>query len=137
MTDRKCFISSHSRENWHSNSGKTNKVALIPFSFPFFGYISVNTFPIVFLRSLIPGNSTGKKYHGQEYGRKLHSNISFCKNIRILKALRNPMINKSCPLFPNIYCNEDVFKIILNSTHTTHYPTAVCHYHIYLLDTNS
>ena len=116
------------------NSGKTNKVALIAFSLPFYGYISVNTFPIVFLRSLIPGNSTGKNIMVKKYGRKLHSNSSFCKNIRILKALRNPMINKSVQFFPNIYCNEDVFKIILNGTHTTHYPIHVCHYHTYLLD---
>ena len=77
------------------NSGKTNKVALINFSLPFFGYISVNTFPVVFLRNLIPGNSTGKNIMVKKYGRKLHSNISFCKNIRILKALRNPVINLS------------------------------------------
>lgn len=80
-------------------SGKTNKVALILFSLPFFGYISINTFPIVFLRSLIPGNCTGKNMV-KKYGRKLHSNISFCKNIRILKALRNPMINKSVQFSP-------------------------------------
>ena len=77
------------------NSGKTNKVALITFSLPFFGYISVNTFPVVFHRNLIPGNSTGKNIMVKKYGRKLHSNISFCKNIRILKALRNPVINLS------------------------------------------
>ena len=93
-------------------SGKTNKVALIPFSLPFFGSISVNTFPIVFLRSLIPGIFTGKNIMVKKYGRKLHSNISFCKNIRILKALRNPMINKFVQFSPNIYCNEDVFKTI-------------------------
>lgn len=55
------------KENWYYNSGKTSKVALFPISLPFFKYISVHIFPMVFLRSLISGNSTSrKKNHGQE-----------------------------------------------------------------------
>lgn len=36
--------------------------------------------------------------------------------VRILNALRSPVINKSVQFFPNLYWNENIFKIIFNST---------------------